>query len=456
MFRILRYFSISSLVTILVAAVLLVALYRTIAIKSIIHLGEQTNISLAQTALNSLQDSLLEYLDYYRDSRQSAANPQTLALRRELDKVMQGKAVVRIKLLDPRGIVVFSTKADQIGDNENSNPGYEAAIAGQVSSHLIYRDGFNPFDRTTGDENLIQTYLPIRRGVDGPVQGVFEVYTDVGNLALEVEHTEMLMILGAIAIMGLVYFVLLFIVRRADGVMEAQRQTIFERSRALEMVSAQLFAVQENERKRLAGGLHEGLVQSLAGIKMKLDTAVHLVKRKHPGEELHTFKDALGNLDRTIDEVRSLAMQLRPPSLDELGLVDTLEWYVKQQQQAHPAITLSASFDVNESDVPTHLRTSVYRVAEDIIGGLVRFPHVSAIRARLTHSRDQLMLDISDTGNPYRPSERLPPHSDIPMVSARERVLLSGGTFSVETTPWGAIRVSASWPLYAAALDARA
>jgi len=454
MFRILRHFSIASLATIVAAAVLLVMLYREVAIRGIIHLGEQNNISLAQTALNPLEDTLLEYLNRSRHSKPKAGDPHTLALAKELDKLMQGSAVVRIKLLDARGIVVFSTKEDQIGDNENSNPGYEAAITGRVASQLIYRDSFNPFDQTTGDDNLIQTYLPVRQSDDKPVRGVFEVYTDVSNLVVQVERTEKLMILGAITIMGLVYFSLLFVVRRADRLMEAQRLTIYERSRALEIVSAQLFTAQENERKRLAGGLHEGLAQDLAGIKMKLDTALHSMKQKKPREELPLLQGALSAIDRAIDETRSLAMELRPSSLDALGLVDTLGWYVKQLQDAHLSVSISLSIDVDEMDVPAYLRTSIYRVVEEILGQMVRQPHVSSVLVRLKRSPDQLTLTIGETGQPYRPSERPAPHDDA--AAARERVLLSGGTFLVESTPWGALRISASWPLYKASFESLA
>jgi len=456
MFRTLRYFSLTSLGTFLVAAILLVTLYRGVAIGGIVHLGEEKNVNLAQTALNSMHDELISYLDRASTGNVKLDDPHAVALARQLDRIMQGTTVVRVKLMDSRGVVIYSTKKEQIGHNENTNAGYEAAIAGKVASNLIYRDSFNAFDKTTGDENLIQTYLPVRKSEDTPVLGVFELYADVSSLVYQAERTQVIMVLGAISIMGLAYLALLFFVRRADQIMETQRQTIFDRTRALEMVSAQLFIGQEKERKRVAGDLHEGLAQSLAGIKLQLDSALMEMAKNRGRGDLSALDSAVDELAKVIDHTRSLAMELRPASLDDLGLVDTLAWHLKQLAQSYPAVSISSQLEIEESDIPPHLKTGIYRVVEEILDPMVRQPQVSSVAIRLGRSRNELKLLVSDTGQPYRPGGRSAPRDDVSTAAARERVLLSGGTFSVETTPWGAVRISATWPLLEEPNQARA
>jgi len=442
-----RDYSIASLIVLLVAVVLLVALYRGVAIRSIVHLGEEKNIHLAKTALNSIHNELIDFLARSRDSKPRADSPHVRTMAKELETLMSGTTVARIKILDSRGIVVFSSRADQIGNNENDNPRYEKAIVGQVSSSLIYRDRFNPFDETTGDENLIQTYLPIREDDEKPIRGVFEVYTDVTKLVEEVERTEGSMIIGAVLILGMVYFALLLVVERVGRVMQEQRQTIFERTRALELVSAQLMNAQEIERKRLAEGLHEGLAQSLAGIKLKLDAARSGMSGRYAGEAMRTLSSAADSLGAAIEETRTLAMKLRPPSLDDLGLVDTLAWYVKQLHQTHPSVTVTSSIDIDEADIPAHLKISVFRVAEEVLESLASQSHTSGVSVGLERSKQLLSLIIADAGESYRPGSNPPRRENAAIAAARERALLSGGTFGVETTPWGALQIRASWPL---------
>ena len=79
-------------------------------------------------------------------------------------EVMRDALVVRAKLYNRRGIVVFSTDRMQLGDNQANNPGFAAAFQGRSSSHLIYRDRFNSFDGATEDANLLQTSVPVRSG----------------------------------------------------------------------------------------------------------------------------------------------------------------------------------------------------------------------------------------------------------------------------------------------------
>jgi signal transduction histidine kinase len=447
MFRILRYFSLASLATIVVAAVLLVVLYRETAIKSIVHLGEQTNVTVAKTALNSIQAQAVDYLASIAKGKTAESDRRLARFAREVGEVTRGTAVVRIKLYDPQGKVVFSTDPERVAEDQDENAGFQAAIRGQVASKLVYRDQFNAFDRVTEDDNLIQTYLPVRQASGSSVLGVFEIYTDVSILVEAVERTEIFMVVGAAGIMGLLYVALLFIVRRADQVITRQRETIYERSRALELVSAQLFIAQENDRKRVAGGLHEGLAQSLVAVKHKLDNSLHAFAQTHAGADLRPLNGVLTALEGAIDEVRTLAMQLRPSSLDDLGLIDTLAWYLKHLQQTYPSVPVSFSLGVEEQDVPAHLKVGIYRIIEETLDFMLRQQQAHTISVGLKLSSGRLLLVIGDTGQPYRPTGQgmLPDESGL--AAAKERALLSGGTFAVEMTPWGATQINASWPL---------
>jgi signal transduction histidine kinase len=448
MFRILRYFSITSLVIILLAAGLLMVFYRHVAIQGVVELSEKSNTALAQTALNSVQDQLIRYLSVAIADAANARSgyPLSADLDRAIQNIMRDTNVVRVKIYNQSGVVVFSTNPTEIAKEQSDHPGINAAIQGKVASKFVYRDIFSSLDGVTENDNLIETYLPVRRTPTSPVLGVFEIYTDVNDLVRDAEHAEFVIMGGIFAILLLLYAALLAIVRSAERIIERQQDIIHERTRALEVVSARLMAGQENERKRIAGGLHEGLAQTLSAVKLNVENALRQTHHGRSESELKPFESVLQTLQGTIQDVRALAMELRPPSLDDLGLLDTLSWYLRKFRDANPGISLEPKLRIDEESVPEHLKTIVYRVVQEIFEYFTRQRHAMFIRVELTGMHDRILLVVNDKGQPYLSDDNAWP-DEATIAATRERVALSGGTFSVETTPWGATTVRMSWPL---------
>ncbi|MGH7929772.1 MAG: sensor histidine kinase, partial [Candidatus Binatia bacterium] len=136
---------------------------------------------------------------------------------------MHGVSVVKVKIYDLKGRTVFSTEAKQIGENKASNAGFLAAQSGDVISEITHRDTFSAFEGVIENRDLISSYIPIRRGRSGlPVEAVFELYQDITPLLKRLEETQRLLTLGVIVVLGCFYLMLMFIVRRADGIMKRQ------------------------------------------------------------------------------------------------------------------------------------------------------------------------------------------------------------------------------------------
>jgi hypothetical protein len=177
----------------LVTAVVLAYLYRHVAVSAIVDLGEQNNVLLSQAALNATRDELIGFLRRVDVQTTGVAAPVPTIpeeIERHIQASMNHTSVVRIKIYDRQGRVVYSTKASQVGDLHEQNPGFLAAMKGRVESKLIYRDTFNVFDQEGEEDNLIQTYLPVNEAPWGPVFGVFEVYTDVQPVVERIGHGD--------------------------------------------------------------------------------------------------------------------------------------------------------------------------------------------------------------------------------------------------------------------------
>lgn len=452
MFKLLRFYSITSFIGVLIAGALLTVFYRQVTVRGISDLVAKNNLALAQTALNAVRPALVDYLDSVADAgpRQVLATTLTPPVAEAVTDLMKDAAVARIKIYNRNGIVAFSTKTSQIGNDQRGNPGFIAAIRGQVAGELIYRDSFNGFDGATEEDNLMQTYIPVRAGPTEPVAGVFEIYTDVNHLVRQNERTVFVLLAGVGAILALLYAALLLVVRRAGTIIESQQQTIRERTTTLEILSAQMLKSEETERKRIATELHEGLAQTLSAVKVYVEGSRPQDKADCTG--CQSPEAIVPALKKAIQEVRSIAMELRPPSLDELGLLPTLAWYCREFERQHPGIHVGQAITVEEKAVPGPLKIVAYRIVESALKNIADLAGAAYVQLALRPAGQGIALAIEEmpaeggTGPAAAGGDaRAEPDPQMRFADIIERVSLSGGTCSVSRNPAGGIALCASW-----------
>ena len=199
MFRLIRYFSITSFVSIVIVAAVLGMFYREIAVHSLVAMGESNNTALTRVLANSIRPVLWPYLEA-ADSmsvNQLRAHPGKQEMTAAVVSNLQGLSVAKVKIYDLRGRTVFSTEPSQIGDDKSTNAGFQGARDGNVASELTHRDQFSAFDRVIEDRDLLSTYIPVRMASNGPVTAVLEVYDDVTPFLARIERTQWQVVLVA-------------------------------------------------------------------------------------------------------------------------------------------------------------------------------------------------------------------------------------------------------------------
>ncbi|MEH6824745.1 MAG: ATP-binding protein [Motiliproteus sp.] len=244
MFRLQRFFSFSSLIILLVTAVLLGIFFRTLSINLLLSDGENKNVATTRVLANSLWSQIEPLL---AEEHLASAGAETELLQTQIERLIAGLPVVKIKIYRPTGMTVFSTEADQIGEDQYSNSAIDLARQGQVSNSFVKRDHFNPFDQHFESRDLLQTYLPLYAPGGQQIAGVFEVYSDYTPLLARIVQVQWWVIGGTGLILMLLYVALQLVVRHAEGIITRQQNQL--RDNVSELESArQLLEQRVDER----------------------------------------------------------------------------------------------------------------------------------------------------------------------------------------------------------------
>jgi two-component system sensor histidine kinase UhpB len=229
-----------------------------------------------------------------------------------------------------------------------------------------------------------------------------------------------------------------------------QEQLEVRASRArLAELTAHIEKVKEQERERIAREIHDDLGGNLTAIKMALAMlAARLPQDDASLQQKAAYVDAL--VDRTIDAVHRLTLDLRPSVLD-FGLLPALEWQAKEfEAQAGIACTLQAS--MKELELDPEQATALFRIAQEALTNIAKHAQASAVAIKLTRSRGVLTLKIADNGRGIRPGDRAKPDS-FGLRGMTERARALGGTLNLGHVPGGGTEVAIKIRLPARAPD---
>lgn len=219
-FRLLRHFTIISLISILVTSILLGSMFRSIATDNLLVSEERHNVTLAHALSQSVWP---RYSGFLKSADQLPIDelrqhPTTKAIDEHLAEQFKGLNIVKVKIYNLEGYTTFSTELQQMGESKASNAPFISAVNGKVASIMSFRDKFYARKELVSNLNVVASYIPIRASVDGPIEGVFELYKDVTPLVSDIAKVQRNVVLGVSGILALLFFVLFFVVRHADKV----------------------------------------------------------------------------------------------------------------------------------------------------------------------------------------------------------------------------------------------
>jgi PAS domain S-box-containing protein len=241
--------------------------------------------------------------------------------------------------------------------------------------------------------------------------------------------------------------------RRADGAIggiivfsedvtarELAGRQLAQYAEQLKVLSRRLLQAQEDERRALARELHDEIGQTLTAVK--LSVAV-LRRRTGSGEDEAMLADGLAMIDRAIAQVRDRALDLRPPMLDDIGLAGTLEWLVSRLA-AKVSLRITADIAPLTERPEREVETAAFRIVQEALTNVLRHAGARRAEVRLWQEDGLLCLSVKDDGAGFVPQAR---GSDFGLSGMRERALLLGGVFMLDSSPGQGAEIRARLPL---------
>jgi signal transduction histidine kinase len=220
---------------------------------------------------------------------------------------------------------------------------------------------------------------------------------------------------------------------------------LVEKEAARQVLLKSLVEAQEEERRRLARELHDGAGQTLTSLLVRLKTVEKKAELPQVQKDLQVMQNLVSD---TIEQIRTLAHQLRPAALEEFGLPLALESLV-QDMSNREGLTATCKCSLKRKEIPDEIEAVLYRIAQEGLTNIVRHSHAEHLNLIVERKQQGVLMSIEDDGVGFDPTslgvEDGKRH--LGLISMRERAEILGGTLDVYTAPGKGTMIQVSIPV---------
>ena len=226
------------------------------------------------------------------------------------------------------------------------------------------------------------------------------------------------------------------------GLDELRERAGADRERVTQL-SGRLLEVQEEERRRIAGELHDETGQLLTGLKLALEAVVPV------DEAAASLESARELAAEVLAQVRDLTLDLRPSVLDDLGLVPALVWQI-DRYSSRTGVQVAFKQVGADARFRPELETAAYRIVQEALTNVARHAGVSEAAVTVWVEADALSVRVEDRGRGFDVQATGRLHASGGLAGMRERAALLGGALEISSAPKGGTSVYARLPVRAA------
>jgi PAS domain S-box-containing protein len=214
----------------------------------------------------------------------------------------------------------------------------------------------------------------------------------------------------------------------------------------LQALSRRLVKLQESERKELARELHDRVGQSLTALNINLSILAATLPSQATDELRARLADSEALIESTVAAIRDVAAELRPPMLDEGGLMPALEWYARQVS-GRTGVPIAVNGPTPVERPAPEIEIVLFRIAQEALNNVAKHAQASRVEIAVERSGSGYVMSVKDDGIGFDAAEdREARHTGLGMVTMRERAQAVDGSFEVQTFPGGGTQLTVRVP----------
>ncbi len=367
-----------------------------------------------------------------------------LTARASLDAIVRqrilGGDVVRVKLWKGDGTILYSDEPRLVGQHFHLDSGELAALNGGAVDAGVsdLTDPENQYEHSFG--KLLQVYLGVHLPNGTPV--LFETYQHyeaITQYQQSVWSSFLPVLIGGLGILFLVQIPLAVGLARRLRTSLAERETLLQRA----------INASEQERRRIARDLHDGVVQRLAAVTFSLSALARRQRRPdeshRPGSAADPIDAAAGETRTAMRDLRTLIVEIAPPNLHAEGIDNALRDLLDPLARSGVGTSLDAPADTALS---AQMTTLLFRVAQEAVRNAGKHAHASRVDVSLRNRGSHVRLEIADDGGGFSAADldRRRRGGHVGLSLLRDLVADAGGTLLVESEPGRGTRVAVEVP----------
>jgi len=225
---------------------------------------------------------------------------------------------------------------------------------------------------------------------------------------------------------------------------------LLESEKEHRILSSQLLSAEENERKRIAGEIHDSIGQALSAVKFSLENSINVLHDNFTQLDVAPLEAIVPLIQNTIEEVRSIVMDLRPSILDDLGILATINWFCREFEGIYSTIIIQKEIAIQEEEIPSSLKTVIYRILQEALNNVAKHSQADRVRLSMGKKDGGMELALTDNGKGFDVGSTLslnPSIRGLGLASIRERAELSGGLYKIESGRDKGTQIFIWWPL---------
>ncbi len=229
----------------------------------------------------------------------------------------------------------------------------------------------------------------------------------------------------------------IFHILRLEGEVQKRLTESVHSQASLQELSARLVRAQEDERRALSRELHDEVAQAFSAVLMEAENLLDL----HPAPEVRAHLDSIrGVAENGMNEIRNMALLLRPSMLDDFGLLPALEWQAREIGK-RTGMRIQVASELS-GELPEEHKTCVYRVVQEALNNCARHAQASAVQVSVRSEAGQILVTVQDDGSGFDP-QRV---RGLGLLGMEERARHLGGTFQIDSKPGRGTLLSVALP----------